>query len=344
MTLLEPVSRVWGSILEARARLYAEGRLPAKRLPHPTVSVGNITFGGTGKTPFVEWLARRFRFEGRRPAILSRGYGRRSRGVVVVSEGQGPLVDAARGGDEPVELARKLPGIIVVVAEKRAEAADEASRLGADLFLLDDGYQHLAARRDVDILLLDARDPFGGGGLPPGGRLREPLSALARADAFVFTRIDRAEPPAAARRALAAARPEAPVFTARLRAEGLRDENGAPVAAGSLAARRALAICGVADPAGFAASLAELDLAAEETVVFRDHQVYGGRELARIAAAAERTGASWIVTTEKDAVKLWGRTATPIVAIRLAVEVVEPGFFPFLASRIAPAAAGREAG
>jgi len=338
-----PIARVWGSLLETRARLYAEGRLKSRRLPHPTVSVGNITFGGTGKTPFVEWLARRFRFDGRRPAILSRGYGRRSRGVVVVSEGHGPLVDAARGGDEPVELARKLPGVLVVVAEKRAEAAEEAARRGADLFLLDDGYQHLAARRDVNILLLDARDPFGGG-LPPRGRLREPLSALARADAFVFTRIDRAEPPAAARRALAAARPDAPVFTARLRAEGLRDENGASVAAASLGARRALAVCGVADPAGFAASLAELDIAPEETLVFRDHQAYGRRELARIAAAAERTGASWIVTTEKDAVKLWGRLRTPIVAVRLSVEVVEPGFFSFLASRIAPADAGRETG
>ncbi|HEY7111865.1 MAG TPA: tetraacyldisaccharide 4'-kinase [Thermoanaerobaculia bacterium] len=342
--ILAPISRVWGSLLETRARFYAQGRLPSHRLPHPTVSVGNITFGGTGKTPFVEWLARRFRFEGRRPAILSRGYGRRSRGVVVVSEGQGPLVDAARGGDEPVELARKLPGVLVVVAEKRAEAAAEAARLGADLFLLDDGYQHLAARRDVNLLLLDARDPFGGGALPPRGRLREPLSALARADAFVFTRVDRAEPSVAARRDLAAARPEAPVFTARLRAAGLRDENGAPVSPGDFGAHRALAVCGVADPSGFAASLAELDIASEETLVFRDHQSYGPRELARIAAAAERSGASWIVTTEKDAVKLWGRVAAPVVAIRLSVEVVEPGFFAFLASRIAPADAGREAG
>ena len=342
--ILDPISRVWGSLLETRARLYAEGRLPARRLPCPTISVGNITFGGTGKTPFVEWLARRFRFEGRRPAILSRGYGRRSRGVVVVSEGQGPLVDASRGGDEPVELARKLPGILVIVAEKRAEAAEEAARRGADLFLLDDGYQHLAARRDVNILLLDAHDPFGGGGLPPRGRLREPLSALGRADVFVFTRVDRAEPSAAARRALAAARPEAPVFTARLRAEGLREENGASVEARSFGGRRALALCGVADPTGFAASLAELDLSPEETLVFRDHQVYEGQELARISAAAERTGASWILTTEKDAVKLWGRIAMPIVAVRLSVEVVEPGFFPFLASRISPADAGREAG
>jgi tetraacyldisaccharide 4'-kinase len=342
--ILEPFARLYGSLLETRARLYATGRIPSRRLPHPTISVGNIAFGGTGKTPFVEWLARRLRFEGRRPAILSRGYGRRSRGVVVVSEGDGPLVGADRGGDEPVELARRLPGVLIVVAQRRAEAAGAAGRLGADLFLLDDGYQHLSVRRDVNLLLLDARDPFAGGGFPPRGRLREPLSALARADAFVFTRIDRAQPPAAARRALAAARPDAPVFTARIRATGVRDENGSPVALSALGSRRLLGVCGIAGPAGFAASLAELDLTPEETLVFRDHQRYGARELDRIRRAAEASGSSWVVTTEKDAVKLWGRLPIPVVAVRLSVEVMEPSFFPFLASRIAPADAGREAG
>ncbi len=164
--IFDPFSRLYGSLVEARARLYATGRLRSRRLPYPTISVGNITLGGTGKTPVVEWLARRFRFEGRRPAILSRGYGRRSRGVVVVSEGDGPLVDADRGGDEPVELARRLPGVLIVAAERRAEGAAAAARLGADLFLLDDGFQHLAVQRDVNLLLLDARDPFGGGELP----------------------------------------------------------------------------------------------------------------------------------------------------------------------------------
>lgn len=341
---LAPLSRLYGRVQEARARLYASGRLASHRLAHPVISVGNITFGGTGKTPFVEWLARRFRFEGHRPAILSRGYGRRSRGVVVVSEGDGPKVKPETGGDEPVALARRLPGVIVVVGERRVEAARVADRLGANLYLLDDGYQHLAVRRDANLLLLDARDPFGSGQLPPGGRLREPLSALARADAFVFTRVRAGEPSAAARRTLAAIRPEAPVFTARIHPEGLRDESGSPAPVEAVRSRRLLAVCGVAGPAGFAASLAALDLVPEETLVFRDHHRYGERDLNRIYRAAEKTGCTWVVTTEKDAVKLWGRLVIPVVAVELGVEILEPGFFPFLAARVSTASAGGAAG
>ena len=188
---LSPLSRLYGKALELRAGWYASGRIVSHALPRPSISVGNLTFGGTGKTPLVEFLARRLRFEGWRPAILSRGYGRASRGVVVVSAGEGPLVTAERGGDEPVALARATSGIIVVVGERRVEAARRAADLGADLFVLDDGFQHLAVARDVNLLLFDARDPFGGGSTPPRGRLREPLDAMRRADAILFTRVER---------------------------------------------------------------------------------------------------------------------------------------------------------
>jgi tetraacyldisaccharide 4'-kinase len=328
------LSALFGKAARVRASWYASGRLAARALPRPSISVGNLTFGGTGKTPFVEFLARRFRFEGRVPAILSRGYGRRSRGVVVVSAGDGPLVSAEEGGDEPVALARAAPGVIVVVGERRADAARRAADLGADLLLLDDGYQHLAARRDVNLLLLDARDPFGGGRLAPAGRLREPVSAVERADAVVFTRVDRGAPTEAARETLARFAPQAPVFHARIRAAGLRDEHGAPIDATTLPPLRVLAVCGIAHPAEFAATLAEAGVSPEERLEFRDHQRYGEHSLARIRAAAERTGSSLLITTEKDAVKLEGKSPLPIVTVRLAVEIDEPGFFVFLASRL----------
>lgn len=331
---LSPLAGLYGAALGARARMYRSGRFRSERVPCPVVSVGNLTFGGTGKTPFVEFLARRLRFEGKRPAILSRGYGRRSRGRVVVSEGNGPLVLPEQGGDEPVAMARRLPAVPVVVAERRVEAARTAIELGADLLLLDDGYQHLALARDVDILLLDAADPFGGGRLPPAGSLREPLSALARADAFVFTRVDRGAPSAEACEELRRWNRNAPVFTARIRAAGLTDESGSPVTSSTLTGRRFVAVCGIAHPEAFVSSLTELDLAPDEVLAFPDHHRYGRRDLERIRRAADRTGSAWIATTEKDAVKLEGKTSLPVVSVKLDVEIAEAGFFPFLLSRL----------
>lgn len=328
------ISRLYAKLLEARARRYASGRTPSHRLDQPVISVGNITMGGTGKTPFVAHLARRLRFEGKRPAILSRGYGRTSRGVILVSEGHGPLVKPDVGGDEPVALAMRLPGVIVAVGEKRIEAARAAVAAGADVLILDDGYQHLSLERDANLLLLDAKDPFGGGRFPPRGRLREPLSALARADAFVFTRAESDTPSAEALATVRKWNPSAPVFTARFKPAGLYDDSGAPVEGSVLEERRCLAVCGIAQPEGFAATLLELNISAEQILAFRDHQRYKARDLARIERAARATGASWIVTTEKDAVKLGGSLSLPTVTVRLSGEVGEPGFFPFLASRI----------
>ncbi len=331
------ISALYARLLEARARRFASGRAASARLPHPVISVGNLTLGGTGKTPMAGYLARRLRFDGRRPAILSRGYGRRSKGVVVVSAGDGPLVPADVGGDEPVALARSLPGVVIVVASRRVEAGLAAAELGADLFILDDGYQHLKLERDANLLLLDGRDPFGGGRFPPRGRLREPLSALARADAFVFTRVERDTPPAGALETLGRWNPGAPVFTARLKPAGLYDEKGVPIEGAALTGRRFVAVCAVAQPASFASTLASLDLFPEETLVFRDHHRYSARDIVTIHRRAEASGGSWILTTEKDAVKLSGRLRLPLATLRLSVEIVEPGFFPFLASLIAGA-------
>jgi tetraacyldisaccharide 4'-kinase len=232
-------------------------------------------------------------------------------------------------------MARRLPAVPVVVAERRVDAARTAISLGADLLLLDDGYQHLALARDVDLLLLDSTDPFGGGRLPPAGTLREPLSALARADAFVFTRVDRGAPSPAAREELRRWNPDAPIFTARVRAAGLTDESGSPVTSSALTGRRFVAVCGIAHPDTFVGSLTELDLAPDEVLAFPDHHRYGRRDLERIRRTADRTGSAWIATTEKDAVKLEGRTSLPVVIVKLEVEVREAGFFPFLLSRLA---------
>src|SRR5579863_2888078 len=162
----------------------------AHRLPRPVISVGNLHWGGGGKTPMVAAVAARLRQRGAAVCILSRGYGGSGHGVRMVSRGDGPLLAAAVAGDEPVQLAGELPGVAVVVGPDRHRAGLAAlARLRPvpDLFLLDDGFSHLALRRDLDLLVFPAADPFGGGRLWPGGRLREPLAAAARADAALLT-------------------------------------------------------------------------------------------------------------------------------------------------------------
>jgi len=186
-----PGTSPWQRLYAAAHRLrgsWYRGR--ARRLPRPVVSIGNLHWGGTGKTPLVAAVARHLRRRGAAVCILSRGYGGSGSGVRLVSRGEGPLLDAATAGDEPVQLAGELPGVAVVVGPDRFRAGCEAlARLqpAPDVFLLDDGFSHLTLRRDLDLLALPAADPFGGGRLWPGGRLREPLAAAARADAVLLT-------------------------------------------------------------------------------------------------------------------------------------------------------------
>ncbi|HEY6051017.1 MAG TPA: tetraacyldisaccharide 4'-kinase [Thermoanaerobaculia bacterium] len=340
---MNALERLWSRVLEARARRYREGRLTAARLGRPVVSVGNVTVGGTGKTPFVERLARWMLDEGRRPAILSRGYGRRSRGAVLVSDGKGggPLVGPLEGGDEPVLLARRVPGAVVAVAGRRVEAARAAEAFSPDVFILDDGFQHLALARDLDIVLLDASDPFGGERYPPFGGLREPLSALGRAGAIVFTRPGPGAPSPAARQRVLAENWDAPRFTSEIRPAGFSDEAGRPAAAprGPI-----VAACGIARPESFSQALAFLGIRPEETLIFSDHRRYDARDAARIAAAAARHCASAVVTTEKDSVKLAGKLPVPIASVRLEAEIVEPEFFAFLRGRLFGGAAAASEG
>ncbi|MEM6456525.1 MAG: tetraacyldisaccharide 4'-kinase, partial [Acidobacteriota bacterium] len=188
-----PWQRFYGWV-HARRRARALAR--AKRLPAPVISIGNLHWGGTGKTPMVAAVAAHLRDRGHRVAILSRGYRRSGTGVQIVSRGEGPLLGPKVAGDEPVLLAGLLPGVAVVVDADRHRAGLHAvHRLhpAPDLFLLDDGFSHVALARDLDLLLFPALDPFAGGRLAPSGRLREPLASSRHADAAVLT--GRALPP-----------------------------------------------------------------------------------------------------------------------------------------------------
>jgi len=350
-----PWQRLYAAAHRLRRRWYRER---ARRLPLPVISVGNLHWGGGGKTPLVAAAAAHLRQRGLAVCILSRGYGRSGGGVRIVSRGDGPLLAPAEAGDEPVLLAGELPGVAVVVGADRHRAGLEAMarlRPAPDLFLLDDGFSHLALHRDLDLLAFPAADPFGGGRLWPGGRLREPLAAATRADAVLLTGTP--EPPRTVAgeasdgastgahvpansagavpspgAALAAAlRPygfTGPGFACALRA-GAAVLHGPAGIVQLAAGSRVLLVSAIARPEQFAATVRELDFAVMEELRFPDHHTFPPASLARIAARAAASGAAAVLVTSKDRVKLLGRLAAPLAELPVAAEP-EPAFWTWL--------------
>jgi tetraacyldisaccharide 4'-kinase len=301
--LLLPLTPLYWAAVRARAAAYARGLLRAHRLPVPVVSVGNLTFGGTGKSPTVVALARDLVSRGRRPAVLTRGWGRLTDEPVVLI-GPDAGVTADRAGDEPLEIATRLPGVPVVVDGDRVRGAGRALELSADVLLLDDGFQHLRLARDLDLLLVDAGDPWGGGRLPPLGRLREPVSALERASAVLVTKLpaDHAGPLADISRRIGKVTAEMPVMGSRLVATRVRTgDSMEPVE--RLRGRRVHAFAGLGRPEAFAALLEDSGAEMVGHRWFGDHHRYTAAELAAIVEQAHGLDAVPI-TTGKDAVKL----------------------------------------
>ena len=337
---LAPLSALYGAAVETRAALYRAGLLPVYESPRPIVSVGNMTAGGTGKTPLVAWLARAAAATGARVCVLTRGYGRADeRRRVVVSDGLRLLAGAGQAGDEPRLLAETLldARVSVVSDADRAAASRWASReLGAEAFVLDDGFQHLRLFRDLDVVTIDATDPWGGRRLLPAGRLREPLRNLRRADAVVLTRADLA-------RDLTGLRAEAsrlsgegvPILTARLCTTRLlpHDKIGDPQTSASAAAEAlrptdmtqpAGAFCAVGNPRAFFAHLRRDGHDLAYTRAFADHHAYTSSDLESVARAAAASGARALLTTAKDAVKLRGaKFPLPCYVVEVALEVDE---------------------
>ncbi len=329
--------------LALRAAAYATGVRRTRALPCPVIAVGNLTVGGTGKTPAVEWLARELAARGRRVAILSRGYGRRAGGgtITVVSDGARVTATAAEAGDEPLLLARRLPGVPVVVGADRFRAGAAAlARFRADALLLDDGFQQRRLRVDVAVVCLDAAAPWGRRGLLPRGTLREPPAALRRADLLVLTEApgiaaDRAAAEATVRRHAPAA---ASVHARYEPLAPVEARSQVPVDPAVLGVTPVLAFAGIARPERFAATLAELGVRPRGLVAFPDHHRYGPGEVARLEARARAAGASARVTTEKDAVRLpdGGRLPVWVVPVALRVEPPPAAWWAALDARLAP--------
>jgi len=295
---VNPLSHIYGLGVRTRNALYDRGTLSARRLQGPVVSVGNLSVGGSGKTPFVLMLAELLRERGVGFDILSRGYGRQSRGVVVVDPGGLPQ----DFGDEPLLLARRL-GVSVVVGEDRYEAGLLAeSKFGPQLHLLDDGFQHRSLARDFDIVLVtpdDAKDQ-----LLPEGRLREPLSSLRRADAIVL-----------AYGAPAESFPVEGKFVWQAR-RGILPRDVPP---------RPFVFCGIARPRLFVTQLRLAGIEPVGEAFFRDHHAYTKKDIQDLLKLGRESEAGGFVTTEKDAVNLGGFLSAlqPLGVVPVRVSLVD---------------------
>lgn len=329
------MSQVYRLAWWVRIRLYDAGLLRGRSLPCLTISVGNITVGGTGKTPFVEALARSLHERGRRVAILSRGYksekpvrgARKGRGATrIVSKGEKPLLNAISAGDEPYLLAENLEGVAVLVDRKRFRGGRVAvSEWGADTLILDDGFQHLSLKRDLDIVLIDSTNPLGNGRLVPRGILREPLRALGRADCFVLTKaagID-TEP---LRGRLRELKPQAEIVETIHQPLYLEEcSSGQREKPDFIRGKAVHVVSAIARPESFEEAVERLGGQIHRRVRFSDHHRFTQQEIEDILEQASADHADAVVTTQKDAVRIpaISSRAVSLYFLRVAIEVTK---------------------
>lgn len=343
---LSALSWAYRAALAARDRAYRWGVLPTGRLPCPVISVGNLTLGGTGKTPTVELVARTLRELGAAPAVLSRGYGRATRGVVVVADREAILAEARAGGDEPRLLAERLPGVPVVVGENRYEAGRVAvERCGATALVLDDGFQHRTLAKDLEILVVSGRAPWGNARVFPRGTLREPLGGLRRAHAVLVTNPAGSETVAEVTTTVRRHHATAPVLAARYELQDASEPlRGRRLPARELGGRRLLAFAGLGSPEGFAETVDATGIRRVGFVEFPDHHWFTPSDVAELARDARAAGAQGLVTTEKDWMRMRELPPPPlplwVLPIRLVIEAGHETWRRLIASVLAPAPIG----
>jgi len=309
--LLRAISWPYAAASAARRRMYANRWKRSYAAATPVISVGNITTGGTGKTPLVAWVVRYLASRGRRPAILTRGY------------------KAVEGASDEAMLLEQMTGAPVVVNPDRVAGAAAAAADGADVLVMDDGFQHVRLQRGLDIVAIDATCPFGYDAVLPRGLLREPVGALGNADAFVLTRCDLSslEELAAIRSRLASVAGEGvPIIESSMKPVGLRSLDGRSEPVETLADKRVWAFCGLGNPDAFYRTVAGLAAGVLGETTFNDHHAYDTLDIQQMSRLAHQAGARFLVTTAKDAVKFAAPPAgVPIRWLEIDVEFADGG-------------------
>jgi tetraacyldisaccharide 4'-kinase len=330
--------------MRLRAKLYSTGIKSSTKLSIPVISVGNLSMGGTGKTPMVMYLSRLMSRHNLHPAIISRGYGGKSKKPVnIVSDGENILMSASQAGDEPVLLAKALKVPVITGPKRVVTGQYVVTKKMADIVIMDDGYQHLALRRDLNIALFSGDELLGNGWVFPGGQLREPPSALKRADCFVITGVtvyNRDKVDIFCQK-LRREYPEIPVFRGSYRAAGFINSASTPLSDQAIdqgerfdSAQRpvpALAFCGIAKPQSFFDLLqSQKDFKIKSQHSYADHHPYTENDLLRLSKEAAANGCEAMLTTEKDLVKIQEfHSPLPIWALRVEL-AMNPEFDDFI--------------
>jgi tetraacyldisaccharide 4'-kinase len=326
-SLLSPLyllSLPYGGGVRARSLFYSLGLLKTKILPCPVISVGNITVGGTGKTPLAMTLAKTLIDKGIRVAILSRGYKGKKTSEPVVGDGKTIFLSPEESGDEPFLMAQACKGIPVLVGKDRFVNGQIAlQRFGIQGLLLDDGYQHLSVHRDIDILLIDSHIGFGDHHLLPRGILREPLSHLRRAHLILFTKMEDPETHLPWEKKIYEIHPSPQVFHSHYEPAGLVGPREEQEALHPLKGTKILALSGIADPNSFSSLLRKCGMEIVSEMIFPDHHLYTTKDISLIEEKSKKV--DYIVTTEKDMVKLKKLNIDylPLRALRIEVKIWE---------------------
>lgn len=287
--------------------MYDKGLLKTMQLPYPVICVGNITAGGTGKTPTVMHLARLFQTRNFHPVVLTRGYKRKSKKPILpVSDGNAILTTPQESGDEPYLIAAGLKNIPVVVGTDRYNSGMfSIDHFGSDIFILDDGYQHLKLYRNINILLIDASNPAGNGCMLPAGILREPLTGISRADCIIISRADEGDK-SKAEELVRSFNKKAPVYYSSLKVSGIMDAKGKTYSPDFIKGKNLFLFSGIGNPGSFKRSVIENGGIIKGEIRFPDHHWYNKKDMDQIVKDAERLSVDAIITTEKDMTRLTG--------------------------------------
>jgi tetraacyldisaccharide 4'-kinase len=328
---LLPLSAVFRTGVKLRRTAYALGWLKTRHLERPVISIGNLTVGGTGKTPLVASVAKLLLRNNLKPSILTRGYGRTNKAnLIAIPPGGADHANAREIGDEPALLARMLPEVPLVLCADRFHGGQVAERqFGVDAHILDDGFQHLALARNLDLVAVDATQPISEWGLLPVGRQREPLSSLARAQIVVITRSDAPQSPALRDQVLKA-NPNAKIFLCQTVVQGWLDAwTGEAMHHEKLRTRKVAAFCGIGNPGAFFGDLRRWGFNVVQETAFPDHHLYTRGDIDRLVDDARKNGAVSLLTTQKDAVK-FSRDWTPklpILSCQIEAQILDAGEF-----------------